>query len=265
MLNLPLLKRTIKTNGKLWLLFTGILILQMLLALGLYSAGTGAGRIFRWMPEPMAAVFGIDRGADSLTAYLASHLFGFFYPVLGMAYAVITAKRLMVEKVESGTMAYLLSAPNKRGRIANTQAYFLMMSLFAMFFCTAVAGILSCALRFPGKLDAPQFLLFHIGAFCLQLCIGGWSFLFSCICDGSRRALAAGAGIPVLFLLIRMIANIGGGLEVLGFATIFTLFDTADIMEGSLSICWKFPLLAILGFLFFHLGVRLFGKRDLPL
>lgn len=265
MLNLPLLKRTIKTNGKLWLFFTGLFILQILLALGLYSSGTGMGRIFRWMPEGLAAVLGIDTGADTLTAYLASHLFGFFYPVLGMVYAIVTANRLMVKKTESGTMVYLLSSPNKRGNIANTQAYFLMMSLFVMFFCATVVGILCCALRFPGKLDVPQFILFHMGTFCLELCLGGISFLVSCASDETKVSFTIGAGIPALFLLLHVIANIGGSLGILRFATIFTLFDTADIMEGSLSICWKFPLLAILGFLFFHLGVRLFGKRDLPL
>ena len=265
MLNLPLLKRTIKRNGKLWLLFTGILILQMLLAMGLYSSGSGMGRIFRGMPDGLAAVFGIDTGADTLTAYLASHLFGFFQPVLAMVYAVIAANRLMVRKVESGTMVYLLSAPNKRGCIANTQAYFLGMSLFVMFFCTTVLGILCCVLRFPGKLDVPQFILCNMGVFCLEICFGGISFLVSCISDESRLSLTVGAGIPALFLLLHMIANTGGSLGVLRFATIFTLFDTADILEGSLSVCWKFPLLAILGFVFFRLGVRLFGKRDLPL
>lgn len=264
-LNLPLLKRTIKTNGKLWLLCTGLLMLQIFLSLGLYSWGNGMGRIFRGMPQGLAAVLGIDTAADTLTAYLSSCLFGFFYPVLGMVYAITAANRLMAKKVESGTMVYLLSSPNKRGRIANTQAYFLVMSLFAMFFCTMTAGILGCVLRFPGKLDVPQFILFHIGVFCLELCLGGISFLVSCVSNESRISLTIGAGIPVCFLLIHMIANMGGSLEILRFATVFTLFDTADVMGESLSVCWKFPVLAVLGFVFFRMGISLFGKRDLPL
>lgn len=265
MLNLPLLKRTIKTNGKLWLLCTGFLILLLALALGMYQEDAGQGRIFRWLPETLALVLGIDTGAVGLTEYLASCLFGFFYPVAAMVYGCITANRLIAEKVESGTMVYLLSSTNKRRCIANTQGYFLMMSFLAMFSCAAAVGIIGCILRFPGKLEIVQFLLLHIGVLCLAVCLGGISFLASCISDESRISLAAGTGIPMIFLLLRMIANMGGVLEVLRFATIFTLFDAADILEGNLGVCWKFPLLAVLGFFFFYLGVRLFGKRDLPL
>lgn len=264
-LNLPLLKQTIKTNGKLWMACTGVLLLFFLLALGMYHPDTGQGRIFRWIPEVLALFLGIHTEAAGLTEYLASCLFGFFYPVTAMIYGVIAADGLMAKQVESGAMAYYLSSPNKRGRIANTQAYFLMISYFMMFLCTMLAGIIGCALRFPGKLEIVQFLLLHIGALCLSLCLGGISFFASCISDESSRFLVLGAGIPVLFLLLRMLANIGGSLEPLKFATVFTLFQTADVLEGNLSICWKFPLLAVLGFALFRGGIYLFGKRDLPL
>lgn len=265
MLNLPLLKQTIRTNGKLWMACTGVLLLFFLLALGMYHADTGQGRIFRWIPEVLALVLGIHTEAAGLTEYLASCLFGFFYPVTAMIYGVIAANGLMAKQVESGTMVCYLSSPNRRGRIANTQAYFLMMSYFAMFLCAALVGIIGCALRFPGKLEIVQFLLLHIGALCLSLCLGGFSFFASCISDESSRFLALGAGIPVLFLLLRMLANIGGSLGLLRFATVFTLFQTTDVLEGSPSICWKFLLLVILGFALFRGGIYLFEKRDLPL
>lgn len=264
-LNLPLLKRTIKTNGKLWLECTGFLVLLMLLALGLYHPDTGQGRIFRWIPEALAMVLGIHMEAAGLTEYLGSCLFGFFYPVTAMIYGAVAANSLMAKQVESGTMGYYLASPNKRGRIANTQAYFLLMSLFVMFLCTALVGILGCVLRFPGKLEISQFLLLHIGTLCLSICLSGISFFISCLSDESSRSLALGAGIPALFFLLRMLADTGESLGLLRFATVFTLFQTADVLGDSLSICWKFPLLAVLGFALFRGGIYLFEKRDLPL
>lgn len=264
MFSAPLLKRTIKTNGKLWMIFTGILILQMFLVLSMFTQAAGNGRLFRAIPSEIAAVLGIDMGAETLTAYLASHSFAFFHPVLSMIYASITANRLVAQKVESGTMVYLLSSPNKRVRIAGTQALFLAVSLFAMFLCTTAAGLGACAVFFRGRLEITPFLLLNAGGFCLAFCLSGISFLASCISNDARFSLTIGAGVPTIFLLIRMLANLGGGLEALEFATMFTLFRTADVLEESLSICWKFPLLAVLGAAFYQIGVKQFAKKDLP-
>lgn len=265
MFNFSLLKRAGKTNAKLWIAFTGILVLQMLLVLSVYNPDAGMERVLRALPEGVAALLHINMETDTLVKYLAVSLFGFLYPVISMVYGILAANRLVAKKVESGTMAYLLSSPNGRSRIVNTQAFFLVFSLFVMFGCTAAAGLVFCVVCFPGKLDVTGFLLLHVGVFCLEICLSGIGFLASCISDESRYSLALGAGISTIFLLLRMLADMGGGLEVLKFATIFTLFHTADIVDGSLNICWKFPLLAVIGFLFYWIGIAQFKKRDLPL
>ncbi len=260
----PLLKRTIKTSGKLWMIFTGILVLQMFLVLSMFASAPGNGRVFRGIPAEIAAVLGIDMGADALTAYLASHSFAFFNPLISMIYGSIAANRLVAQKVESGTMVYLLASPNKRERIAGTQAVFLAAGLFAMFLCTTAAGLGACAVFFRGKLEIVPFLLLNAGGFCLSFCLSGISFMASCISNDTRFSLTIGAGIPMIFLLIRMLANLGGSLEALEFATMFTLFNTADVLEESMSVFWKFPLLAVVGAVFYQIGMKQFAKKDLP-
>lgn len=263
MLNIPLFKRTVRTNGRRWLCCTGFLVLLMLLAVGLYHPEKGG--LFRWIPGTLAQALGIDGNASGLTEYLASCLFGFFYPAAALLYGGVTAERLMAEKVETGTMVYLLSAPNKRKTVAATQAYFLVMSLFAMFFFTGVAGGIIIALLCPGKLDITQYILLHIGGFCLELALAGIGFLASCAVNEGSRALALGLGVPGIFLVLSMLANMGGILGILKYTTIFTLFQGADVLTGSLQICWKFPALAAVGFACIALGTRLFRVRDLPL
>lgn len=264
MFSVPLLKRTVKTDGKLWMIFTGILVLQMFLVLSMFTQAAGNGRLFRAIPSEIAAALGIDMGTDSLTAHLASHSFAFFYPVISMFYGSIAASRLVAQKVESGTMVYLLASPNKRERIAGTQAVFLASGLFVMFLCTTVAGLAACAVFFRGRLEIVPFLLLNAGGFCLAFCLSGISFLASCIGNDTRFALTIGAGVPMIFLLIRMLANLGGSLEALKFVTMFTLFNTADILEESMGVFWKFPLLAVLGAVFYRTGVKQFAKKDLP-
>lgn len=117
-----------------------------------------------------------------------------------------------------------------------------------MFLCTALVGILGCVLRFPGKLEISQFLLLHIGTLCLSICLSGISFFISCLSDGKQPFSGSGSRDPGAFFLLRMLADTGESLGLLRFATVFTLFQTADVLGDSLSICWKFPLLAGFGF-----------------
>lgn len=264
MFDFPLIKHTLKENRKQWAMAAGALLLLLLLVTGLYRPQSG-GRLLKALPEKFSAFFAMNMAEDSLTAYLASRFYGLLCPVVVMIYGIAVSQRLMVRQVESGVMAWLLSSKDSRGRIAATQAYFLCVSLFGLYLTVTLAGAAVCAVRFPGQLSWQGFLLLNMGGFCLSLCLAGISFCVSCFCDDSAVSLRLGMGIPALFLMLRLLSNLGGILSPLKFVTVFTLFDTEAVMEGNFSLLWKFPLLAILGILLMWLGVRGFGKRDLPL
>ena len=85
---------------------------------------------------------------------------------------------------------------------------------------------------FPGELDVPAYLVVNAGLLCLHLALGGFCFFASCLFNESRLSVALGAGVPVLFFLIRMLANMGGRLEKLKYATVFTLFDPTGLFRG---------------------------------
>lgn len=264
MFDLPLIKHTMKENRKIWGMAAGILLLLLLLVIGLYSP-QNEGRLLKVLPEKFSAFLAMKMADDSLNAYLAARFYGLLCPAAVMVYGIAVSQNLMVKQVESGVMAWLLSSKDSRGRIAATQAYFLSVSLFGLYLMVTLAGAAACAVRFPGKLSWLEFLLLNMGGFCLSLCLAGISFCISCFCDDSTVSLRMGAGISALFLLLRLVSNLGGILTPLRFVTVFTLFDTEAVMEGEFLCLWKFPVLAILGILLMWLGVRGFEKRDLPL
>ena len=78
-------------------------------------------------------------------------------------------------------------------------------------------------------------------------------------------AVALGAGVPVLFFLIRMLANMGGRLEKLKYATVFTLFDPTGLFRGDGAAYAGAAVLLALGLGFYALGTAVFSRRDLPL
>lgn len=267
MLSLPLLKRTIRVNRKLWLFFLTLLVLNIVFVLGIYDLkmGNRMSALGKVLPETLMTILGIGVASDTLTSFLASSLFGFSFLVIPIFYEIIIANRLIAKQVETKNMTYLLASPNSRKCIAFTQAYFMILSLCTFFLFTTISGILLSWILFREKLVVSQFILLNIGAFCLHICLGGISFLASCICDDTRTSLMIGAGLPMLFFLIKLITSIGGELELLKYITVFTLFNPDAIMEGRSLSCIGLVVLAIVGMLFYQGGIKLFEKRDLPL
>ena len=62
-----------------------------------------------------------------------------------------------------------------------------------------------------------------------------------------------------------MLANMGGKLANLKYATVFTLFNPKAIIAGEISAWWMCGALVVLGVIFFVIGIARFEKRDLPL
>ena len=118
---------------------------------------------------------------------------------------------------------------------------------------------------FPGELDVPAYLVVNAGLLCLHLALGGFCFFASCLFNESRLSVALGAGVPVLFFLIRMLANMGGRLERLKYATVFTLFDPTGLFRGDGAAYAGAAVLLALGLGFYALGTAVFSRRDLPL
>jgi ABC-2 type transport system permease protein len=265
MFNLSILKRDIKSSGRLWLLFFVLMLLQLFLALSVYDQRGDSSHVFQFFSTGMLQFFGINGESTGLTEYLSGRLYGFGYPLLAMLYSVWMGNELMAKQIENGMMGWYLTSPNRRRRVASTQVYCLVGGLFFLFFFVTMVGLVCCGIAYPGKLEIGKFLLLNIGCFCLSLAFGGISFLVSCLCNESGRALMLGGGISFLFLILRLLANMGGILELLKYITIVTLFSATDVLEGSPALFWKFPLLAVLGILLSIIGIRLFEHRDLPL
>jgi len=60
-----------------------------------------------------------------------------------------------------------------------------------------------------------------------------------------------------------MLSNMGGKLANLKYFTIFTLFNTADILAGE-SVVFPIIILIAVAIVFYGMGIFIFSKRDLP-
>jgi len=263
----PLLKQSVRSNYKLLLIFAVVLTVYMVMIVGMYDPEVSktVEQLLGMLPDGMMDAFGFRMQDQTLTGFVASYMFGFLLLVVPLIYTIAAGNRIMAGSMENGSMAYLIGTPNSRLKIAYTQAVFLAGSLAVLFVYSAAVGVAACEIMFPGQLRIGTFLYMCLGAYLLQFAIGGMIYYKSCTADDLRHSLIYGTGIGFGFYLVHMLANMGGDLDILKYATIFSLFDSERILAADELGYVFMAVLAVIGLVFYTVGILVFRKRDLSI
>lgn len=263
---LPLLKREIKSNYKVFLIIAAVASMYVSVMISMFEPELGKmlSEFEKAMPGLMSAA-GMTNPGTTLQSFLKTYLYGFFLFVLPMIYELFAANKLVARYVDLGSMALILAAPHSRRKTVRTQGFFLAVSVCLMIAYITVLGIVCSEAMFPGDLDITEFLRLNAGLLCLHICISGFFFFMSCICNDSRRSTGIGVGVFLAFYLIQMLSNMGDKLENLKYATVFTLLDGDALLKGEIRALVMSGVLLLIGIAFYELGKYRFQKRDLPL
>lgn len=264
-MSFPLFKQTVKSNWLLFIVILAILIMYLTIFISMYdpSGIEGMDAMLEMLPQELISAVGFNVDFAGLTGYLAGYFYGFLAIVFPMIFTIVTANKLVAKDVENGSMAYLLVTPNTRLKVVVTRAVFLPLSIFLLFLFVFLTAVSSSAAYFPGQLDIILFLKLNICAMMLSIAVSGISFFFSCIAKDTKKSLAFGAGIPVLFFFIMMLGDISTDLDWLHNFTIFSLLDSEKILaeDGfTLISCLCSGAIAIVTYLS---GIIAFNRRDL--
>lgn len=265
MINSTLLKKEFKSNYKILLIFIAVLTMYETIIISMFNPELGAtlDTFAKAMPQIMSA-FGMANTGSNLTEFLANYLYGFLLLVFPMILEIILANKLVAKYVDNGSMAYLLSTPNSRLKIVITQALFVIINISILVLYVTVLGIICSEAMFPGDLNIERFILINLSVLAMHIAISGVCFFASCISNDMKLSYSIGAGLPIAFYIIQMLANMGGKLEKFKYFTLFTLFEPNKIATGNGEIGFLVASFTI-GVVLYVLGIVLFSKRDLPL
>lgn len=266
MINGTLFRRELKANYKLILIFAAVLTLYCSLVIAMFDPelGTVLTTMAQTMPDLFSA-FGMQNTGSTLLSFISNYLYGFIVIVFPSVFIVLSANRLIARYVDRGSMAYLLATPNKRRKIALTQAFFFISCIFALVIYIVLICLISSTIMFPGKLEIPSFLLLNFGLFSLLFFIGGICYFSSCFFNDARYSSGIGGGLVIAFILLQMISQVGKSAEFLKYFTPLTLFQPElFIAKDNKSILFSFILYGI-GILLYGSGIFIFEKKDLPL
>lgn len=199
--------------------------------------------------------------------------------LLPMVYIIMTCNSLIAGQVDSGSMAYVLSTPIKRKKVARTQMMYMVLSLLAMYILLTITSLICTYIVTRGAsefdISYTHMILFNVGAFCTMFAVSGICFLCSAWYNRSKTAISVGGGITMLSLVCTIMGLFGSkvvpsiirisAMDYFNYASIISLFDTVSILNGTTDFIWKLAILIVLGLILYSIGIVKFDKKDLPL
>lgn len=315
-LSIPLLKQSIQANWLLWVLLTAgsciiFFVINVVVCskniftnVDMNSVSTYVNEEgLSWlqilgMLEQMG--FSLSRIEVMSRIDLNSIISDLVYKIVGvllpMIYVMVVSNGLIVNQVNSGSMAYVLSTPTSRRKVVFTSFVFLLGSLLLMYLSITgtallsefIAGLMREARGGTRNMNVLRTVLLCYSSFAALFALGGICFGASAFFNKSKNAVAVGGGVCVLCFLCcilglfgnKVFVSVGIGVEamnVFNYASLFTLIDTESVKEFaytvygnpdtvmSFSWIWETAILLGIGAAGSIVGSWRFLKKDLPL
>lgn len=265
-MNKALLKKEIKSNYKLLLIFMAVLTMYSSMIISMFDPKLGdkLNAFMETMPDVFSA-FGMTDSGSTLIEFMGNYLYGFLYIAFPAVFIIILSNKLIARYIDRGSMAYLLSAGNKRRKIAVNQAAFMIGSVFVLVaFVTALCIGVSNGI-FPKELNVQKLLVLNTGLFGLLMFLSGLCFFICCVCNDAKHAVGISSAFTIGFLLVQMVSQAGEKFDFLKYCNPLSLFDQAKIIAGETAGVAMFCTLYGAGILLFAIGIICFNRRDLSI
>ncbi len=264
MISIPLLKRNLRSGCKLMIPFIAILAMYSIMIIWMYDPELNKtlDQFKEIMPEMMAAV-GMSGSTGTLTEFIHTYLYGFIMLFIPVIYVIMLANKFIMRYVDNGSIACILATANSRKTIILTQMVSISLLIVMLIAVATAIGVVSSAAMFPGELDMTKYLKLNGAIALFDLCVSGISLFAACFFNESRWYLAKGAGLPLVFYVIQMMANMGDKLENLKYVTIFTLMPGQDILDGTGNVALCCVLMAVIWLVLYVIGGCIFARKDL--
>ena len=142
--------------------------------------------------------------------------------------------QLTARMIDQGSMAYLLSTPTTRRRIAMTQASVLAAGLLLIMVITTAAGFIGDACFIGGRFEfnVYRFMQLNSVAWLLFIAVGGISFFVSTFCNDEKKVQGISSFLIFGMFGVDMLGKIAGSMEWLRYVSIFSLYRPGEIASG---------------------------------
>jgi ABC-2 type transport system permease protein len=270
-MNFSLYKQMMKVNVKGIMNYAMGAAFYMILMVWVYPSIAKTAKplndMLKAMPEGMTKAFNMQNGFGSFETYISGEFYGLLFTLIVSIFCVLIPIQLMAKLVDQGSMAYLLSTPTTRGKVAFTQASVFLTGLILISVITTVCGIAGVHIFIDdvNSFHADKFIQLNVAALALFFALGGISFLVSSLANDEKKALGISGMIIFGFYSLDILGKISDKIDWLKNITIFSLYSPSDIVAGKGDLTLNISSLVLIGLVAFITSVLMFKKRDLPL
>ena len=260
-----LIKKEMKSNSKLFVVFLSIIAIYVFSLLAMYNPALKESltALEKSMPGVLE-IFGMQDRGTTLLDFIVSYLYRFVLIVTPFVYTTTMCYKLVAKYEDRGAMAYLLNSHYSRKQVIVTQGAYLLLSVSVIVIFTTVLTILSCVILFQDELDIVGFLMLNLGLLALQIFLAAFCFLFTCLFTEIKYSIGLGAGIGSLFLVLQMLSQINDN-PLLRYCNPLSLFNPDQIIRYNATALVCIGVLFALAMLFFFIAVQGFRHKDLSL
>jgi ABC-2 type transport system permease protein len=266
-MNKHLLFFNLKTNLVMFISFLSITLMYGIIATTMFDPESAEAmqQLLELMPEAMVNMMGFNNLGTELTSYLGRYLYGFIMFIFPMIFIVMLGNRLMAKQVDNSSMAYLLTTPNSRVKIATTQALTLFLNVFMLILLNVTIVIITAEIAFKGHLMIGRYIGLNFVLLGVLTVVSSLVFLISTIFSDASKAVGYGSGFVGFFFIMNMIKKLNSDLEPLKFTTILSLIDIDRILDSTTYIFIAGFSSLIAGILIFIVSVIYFNKKSLTI
>ena len=260
-MSFPLLKVFTKANWKLWAIFTGILLLYMVILVFSFDQIKEAMNALEGGANP--EILGISFPMDSRFNLLAGMYFDMLIFMFPMIFYIILANKLVSKSVDDNSMSAHLSSSLSRRKYTTTAALFLTLSLVAMFFVVFAVGGL-CLVAFE-TINWLHWLNIVFTTLTCTLFIAAICFFFSSVFAANRTGTIFLIGIPVAFIMFTWLGEMPS-LDFLKYFTPIGYIDSLKIGYGLENLWWLINLVFLVAAsVLYFVSIKVFDKKQLSI
>ena len=266
-MNKTLFKATLRENWIVLLSITLIIFMYGSISVSMYDPESIEALVsmMEFMPEGMIKAMGFDNLGGNLTEYLGGYLYGFIFILFPLIFTSVVANKMIAKHVDGGSMAYLLTTPTSRIRIAATQAMFLVSGISIILIFNVAAIVLFAEAMVPGQLEIAGFLGINLVTYLVLIAVAGIGFFASCFFNDTRNSFALGGGIPILFFVVKLISEISEDLNWLRFFTIYSFVNVDSVLGNPSYVAATSIILLVISVGLYVGGITIFNKKSLAI
>ena len=232
-----MIKRELKVNLRGFIIWTGTLLVLLLLIYLVYPSiisdgkGNKVNEMLEAFPPDLLKAFNMDISSlDSAFGWLKSEGFVFLYLITGI-YSCLLGSNILLKEESEKTIEYLASLPITRRRVVLDKIVVSMIYIISMI---VVLGVFTLVARnISENPDNRQLLLLSITPVFPAVVLFALGLFISTFTHKTKKMLGISIGFVFASYILSVISEMGESVRGFQYLSVFTLADSRRVIADS--------------------------------